>query len=514
MEVPMILLMILDQTGDGLQPYMVYQYQEHVASLCADHLFKYRRLLTSLGQARSNGTSPYVPRAMPFQASASSPKRYETAKSTALPTSVHFATFLNPPRYATHTSTVDSRPVLNMARDDAYRRQMRDEIQRRFDVPGIENTHGGMTDRTIYNLLGVARQPNGDPEKGPVDVHLLSGEEAHELLDTQSPYEPVVTQHEQVFQWRPRLRPIAELFERMENLDRQVSVQVPSRDCMDDSFESRDLTEVRDRFLGSDGLEVEDPWNILDLRSSLPAAVLPRFLTNENCQLLPRLRDEVLNPSRAERDMAAREQWNEWRDVLEWVLLSQGGHNTSPHTDSHGLGTWITVQEGLFGFGWLSHPTPAELAAWTANTYDFVGARWCFLVLEPGQTIFFNSGTVHFVFRLRSQATLALGGHVLQWTGIERWLSVVTAQMQNPHITNEEMEWSAPRYVRVVSRMVAARLQSGRGIDDMGGEAAVRRLLALMQNFDEQYLKEPSVVAGKAKPRKRRHRASYKVKGP
>ncbi|CAK7563508.1 MAG: hypothetical protein SEPTF4163_001377 [Sporothrix epigloea] len=408
------------------------------------------------------------------------------------------------------TPTVNGRPILNLVRDDAYRRQMRNEIQRRFGVPGIENTHGGVTDRTIYDLLGVAEQPNDDPGRGPVDVHFLSGEEAHKLLDSRSPYEPVVTQHEQVFQWRPRLRPIAELFQRMENLDRHVSVQVPSRDCMGDSFESRDLTEVRDRFLASEGLEAEDPWNILDLRSPLPAAVLPRFLTNENCQLLPRLRDEVLNPSRAERDMAAREQWNEWRDVLEWVLLSQGGHNTSPHTDSHGLGTWITVQEGLFGFGWLSRPTPAELAAWTANTYDFVGARWCFLVLEPGQTVFFNSGTVHFVFRLRSQATLALGGHVLQWTGIERWLSVVTTQMQNPHITNEEMEWSAPRYVRVVSRMVAARLQSGRGIDDMGGEAAVRRLLALMQHFDEQYLKEPSVVVGKAKPRKRRHRASYK----
>lgn len=315
------------------------------------------------------------------------------------------------------------------------------------------------------------------------------------MLDSGSPHEPVITEKEQMFKWRPQLRPIAELFRRMENLDRRVSVQVPSRHCMDDSFESRDLIQVRDRFLGPSGSDDkkipadDDPWNILDLRSPLPAAVLPQFLTNENCQLLPRLRDEVLNPSRAERDTAAREQWNEWRDVLEWVLLSQGGHNTSPHTDSHGLGTWITVQEGLFGFGWLSHPTSDERAAWMANPHGFRGGNWCYMVLEPGQTVFFNSGTVHFVFRLRSEPTLALGGHVLQWSGIERWLQVVAAQMQNPHITNEDMEWSAPKYVRVVARLVEARRQSGR-VEEMGGASAVDRLLGLLKDFDDMYIKE------------------------
>ncbi|CAK7227819.1 hypothetical protein SCUCBS95973_006670 [Sporothrix curviconia] len=527
-EVPMILHMILDQTGHSLQPHMVDQYLEHVGSLCADHLAKYQRLKESIGHSNRhsstalNGASSPAPAATPktlaTKAAPPSSKRKKAAPARTAPAAAVAPTTpivpAAPPQLRTLPSPIapaaNGRPVVNIARDDAYRRQMRAEIEQRFDTVGAETTHGGVTNRVIYNLLGVAEQPNGDLSKGPLDVHLLSGDEALNMLDAVSPHEPVVTQHEQMFQWRPHLRPIAELFRRMENLDRRVSVQVPSRHCMDDSFESRDLTQVRDRFLASEGKEEEDPWNILDLRSPLPAAVLPRFLTNENCQLLPRLRDEVLNPSRAERDTAAREQWNEWRDVLEWVLLSQGGHNTSPHTDSHGLATWITVQEGLFGFGWLSHPSSDDRAAWTARPHEFTGGKWCFLVLEPGQTVFFNSGTVHFVFRLRSQATLALGGHVLQWSGIERWLAVVAAQMQNPHITNEDMEWSAPRYVRVVARLVAARLQSGRGVDDMGGEAAVRRLLVLLHDFDERYIKDKPSGAGGRKPKKKKHRVSHK----
>lgn len=36
------------------------------------------------------------------------------------------------------------------------------------------------------------------------------------------------------------------------------------------------------------------PWNILDLRSPLPPSTFPSFLTDENGQLLPRIRDAVL----------------------------------------------------------------------------------------------------------------------------------------------------------------------------------------------------------------------------
>ncbi|KAM3065765.1 hypothetical protein ACMFMG_010009 [Clarireedia jacksonii] len=93
------------------------------------------------------------------------------------------------------------------------------------------------------------------------------------------------------------------------------------------------------RFLANKS--TDDPWNILDLRSPLPSA-LPSFLTGENCQLLARIRDAILAGDSAGRAAASKEQWNEWSDMLEWVLLSQGGNNTAPHKDF--LPAWITGQ--------------------------------------------------------------------------------------------------------------------------------------------------------------------------
>ncbi len=533
-EVPSILHMILDKSSGKLSPHMVMQYSNVAGSLCPAHLAKYRELMASVSRPLSKPpilSAPSMPSTPPTPVARSAPEA--ALAPSALPTP---PSHQNPPLKtngaaqplpilsAPHVLKVqpciqplqtppptkkrkrpsdtkrpvpylppavtphNTRPAANVLRDGQYRQQMLVELEGRLAPTGLpETTHGGVANKVVYNLLLVAHQPNALAEHGPVDVRFLTGAEAWDMVEAGSPGEPVVVEREQMFAWRPRQRPIAELFRRMENIDRSVSVQVPSRSCTGDSFESRGLAEVRDRFLAGDGGtaakegdNIDEPWNILDLRSPLPAAVLPQFLTSENCQLLPRLRDEVLNPARAERGSATREQWNEWRDVLEWVLLSQGGHNTAPHTDSHGLATWITVQEGRFGFGWLSRPSAAERAAWMADPHGFTGGRWCFMVLDPGQTVFFNSGTVHFVFRLRAEPTLALGGHVLQWTGIERWVRTVAEQMANPHITNEDMEWSAPKYVRVVARLVGLRLRRGR-VDELGGEAAVRRLLALLQ---------------------------------
>jgi hypothetical protein len=97
------------------------------------------------------------------------------------------------------------------------------------------------------------------------------------------------------------------------------------------------------------------------------------------------------------------------------------------------------------------------------------------LVLNPGQTLFIKSGTIHFVFRTRPSQTLALGGHILQWSGIERWIRIVLAQMANPMITNEDMEQSAPMYVHAMSKLIETRIAEER-IEGLGGETAVKRL--------------------------------------
>ncbi|KAK3344908.1 hypothetical protein B0H65DRAFT_573432 [Neurospora tetraspora] len=175
---------------------------------------------------------------------------------------------------------------------------------------------------------------------------------------------------------------------------------------------------------------------------------------------------------RAERLRASPSSWSEWTNVQSWSLLSQGGHHTPPHCDAFGFDTWITVQEGMVGFGWLStaSSTPetktevfGERENWAADPHHYVsGPRWRFVILKPKQTVFFPSGTVHFVFRLKSQDSLSVGGHVLRWDGVERWLSVVLEQMGNGEITNEDMEWGVVRrYVDVVGKLVARREKEG-----------------------------------------------------
>ncbi|WQF76285.1 Putative JmjC domain-containing protein [Colletotrichum destructivum] len=327
--------------------------------------------------------------------------------------------------------------------DKAYCKQVLAGLQERLARnKSFLNTHGEEADKLVYNILQKARQPQTDESCGEVDALFCTAGEATSRVESGSSDVPIFTESQQQFRWNGRDRPIEELFRRMEDFDRSVSVQVPSRSSSLSSFESQKLSRVRNRFLKK--LETNDPWNILDLRSPLPPSILPTFLTGENCQLLPRVRDMVLTGNRAERAVASGEQWNEWRDVLEWALLSEGGHNTAPHIDSHGLATWITSQEGGFGFGWMSRPTVQERTDWMVNPQGYIGGQWRYVILRPGQTVFFNSGTIHFVFRVRGEQTLALGGHILQWSTMGWWLQVVIAQVHNPKISNEDMTRSVP----------------------------------------------------------------------
>jgi hypothetical protein len=57
-----------------------------------------------------------------------------------------------------------------------------------------------------------------------------------------------------------------------------------------------------------------DSLNVLDLRNPLPRSILPHFLTGEDCQLLSRVRDTVLEGTTAERCTASVVEWNKWKD--------------------------------------------------------------------------------------------------------------------------------------------------------------------------------------------------------
>lgn len=369
------------------------------------------------------------------------------------------------------------RPILDVKYNEGFRRRVLSELSQSFtELHEDDWSRGETTNRYIHAILSKCELPNTDPRYGPVDAGFLSGEEAAVVLERGAETVPIFTQGQQNFKWDHQSRPIVQLFHRMEDLDRGVSVQIPSHDFDLPSFEKKKLAEIRERFLKA--FPSKDPWNILDLRSPLPPSILPNFMTGENCQLLPRIRDRLLDGQSAERTKANREDWNEWTDLLEWVLMSEGGHNTAPHMDSHGWSTWITIQEGNFGFGWLSQPTEKEQEEWMARPLDYTGGNWRFVVLKPGQTVFFPSGTVHFVFRLHARQTLAVGGHLLQWTGLERWVQIILSQLKNPNITNEDLGTAPLKYVRAARKLVDNRIATAR-FGPMGGMPAYCRFLTL-----------------------------------
>ncbi|KAH7358125.1 hypothetical protein B0T11DRAFT_283738 [Plectosphaerella cucumerina] len=403
--------------------------------------------LPSTGLLMTHKTTPMIPRkrqranSLPVDISPRHPKGGSTTTS-----GVKIV-----PGHGDH----DGLSVCTTEADQTYLSEVIQEMQEKLtEAPTSRGYH---TARTLLPILLRCTHPNTDAKNGSVDLLVLDGHEAKNLLDSKTPSIPIVSERQQHFQWRNPQRPTEEFFDWIEDHDRVVSVQIPSASVDRRSFEPRTIRQVRERFLAAQ--KTDDPWNVLDLDNPVPST-LPDILTGWNCQLLARVRDMVLNGQSAERTKARRDDWDEWRSVEHWALMSEGGHCTAPHMDSHGLATWITVQEGLFGFVYMSRPTSQQREDWMrdpdASARD---QEWRFLILKPGQTIFFPSGTIHGVFRTRSSATLALGGHVLQWSGISDWIDIISKEVEFPNSTNEDVD-DAWKWVPVIEHLVQMRVNA------------------------------------------------------
>ena len=204
-----------------------------------------------------------------------------------------------------------ARPSHNSASDAEFRQHVLDQLGDRIKLKSSKpNSWGELNDRTMFRLVSSATQPNLDGDDDEVDAHFLSGEEAAIRLErmTRQLRIPIITCHQQQFGWTRGVgRPIEQFFRRMEGLDQMVSVQIPSLSIHRPSHSRMRLTVVKERFLRDDCLSGR--WNLLDLGCSLPG-ILPNFLMGENCQLLPRIRDEVLRGDMFDRTLASRKEWN------------------------------------------------------------------------------------------------------------------------------------------------------------------------------------------------------------
>ncbi|OAA63263.1 Transcription factor jumonji/aspartyl beta-hydroxylase [Niveomyces insectorum RCEF 264] len=406
--------------------------------------------------------------------------QHASAKVTA--TAVSPLTLLDrPPAVFTPGIVTGRPPQYNPDDDEAFRKTVIKELDEAArDSPTAADSHGAVNARLVRTVLSHARQPTfADTAGRPAEALLLTGAEAAAALAASAVATPIIVEGQQTYSWpTDGVRPIDLFLCRLGPDAHTAAVQIPSRPKTSRSFAKKTLREIRARFYAAE--DTKDPWNLLDLANPLQSNIVPAFLGGDACSMLTTMRNRLfqrLNKT-AERPVTQAAEYAQWRDLLEWALLSEGGHCTAPHMDSHGLATWITVQEGHFGFGWMAHPSDEERAAWLAEPSNYVSAAWRYVVLRPGQTVYFPPGTVHFVFRLRQGQTLALGGHVLSWRDIGRWARVVHEERAHPDATNEDIEHDVDLFISLARELVTERVQRGEA-DELGGLDEVNAFFAV-----------------------------------
>ncbi|USW51764.1 Putative JmjC domain-containing protein [Septoria linicola] len=249
------------------------------------------------------------------------------------------------------------------------------------------------------------------------------------------------------------------------------------------------MRQVKERFQQTRAAD-HCPWNMLELATHHDDGLRPSFLNNEDCRLITKLKI----PDYAD-ETRRRKYEPGWKEVEKWALLAEAGALTEPHQDSHGYSTFITFNQGCVGFGWLSNPSKQERDAWKRNPQIFRGGKWRYVVLKPGQTVFFPAGTVHMVFRLRAAGdSLAFGGHILRCSNIVHWINTILDEHENQNIVNEDLGESAAGYLERVDRFVDQARRQGQE-DKWGGQQSINEFKRLLAKF--RRLPKPKSLSSK-----------------
>jgi hypothetical protein len=332
---------------------------------------------------------------------------------------------------------------------------------------------GHRQNEAILDLLRNAKPATRE------EMLFLTGAEAAQFLAPGAFHNgPILTEGQQPMP----LQRIEDFLGEFYDDDSKVFVQDPSVTFSGNSNFVREVTigAVKKRLLL--GKSKGRPWNCLELATHVEDGLRPAFLAGEDSRLLTKVKLEHAGAG----ETAGRRRYPQgYKEVEKWALLAEAGALTEPHQDSHGYSTYITVNQGAIGFGWLSYPTDSERAAWNKDQ-DVPGDRFRYVVMKPGQTVFFPAGTVHFVFRLPLGAggghTLAFGGHVLRCSNILHWIKTLIEERASPNVTNEDLTSSAPGYLNQVEKFVRQAREDGT-VGKWGGAEAVEEFLRLKEVF-------------------------------
>ncbi|KAF2105708.1 hypothetical protein BDV96DRAFT_655370 [Lophiotrema nucula] len=386
------------------------------------------------------------------------------------------------------------RPVHNPDRDAKFLERVVEELQKvaKRKRPSTRSARrptqwGPVNAKRMLKLRQNAKPPARD------EVCYVTCEEAEKLLEPGKFFDgPIVTRNTQQFKWSPLEvdgTPIQQFLNRwVPDLDWKVSVQDSILEkggtkSSSEEWELRELLEYYNKEVSRHGYR---SLNVLDMRNTLPDSISLNFLNGFDTQMLPQVRNQIAaGPSRS-LSTGPWHGWGNYREAEKWTLLCFGPAQTLEHEDPLAPDTYLALQKGELGIGWVSRAGEEEVAAFSENPQesDALFPKIRYLRLEAGQTVYFPAGTIHFVFRAKDARTLITGGHVMRWSRIQEWMANTLNQVRHPNIASDAVLPHAEHYVTAVASLVQSREREGR-VDEIGGREAIAAFWRLKEEFDE-----------------------------
>lgn len=375
---------------------------------------------------------------------------------------------LTPPESDT-ASMHDSRPLNDISANRAYAEQSRQilDTQAASKVNNYRRRHA----QVIGALLAKA-QPANDEE-----ILCQTSAEARERFSPGIFHNgPILTTDQQPLALQTVDDFLAEYYDDSAKLYVQDSSVKIAKNVL--AVKPVTVSQVKQRLSADPS---DHPWNCLELATHVEDGLRPRFLDAEDCRLITKLKVPASHDHAGRRTVIP-----DYKEVEKWALLAEGGAHTEPHQDSHGYSTYITVNQGEVGFGWMSQPSAEDRRNWHRRIYTApydVGDYWRYVVLRPGQTVTFPAGTVHFVFRLPSAGhSLAFGGHFLRCSNLVHWVRTMLEQKSNRNVSNEDLSAAAPGHLERVETFVKQAQING-STAKWGGSEAIEEFLSLKKEF-------------------------------
>ncbi|KAF5661067.1 ATP synthase subunit alpha [Fusarium denticulatum] len=257
----------------------------------------------------------------------------------------------------------------------------------------------------------------------------------------------------------------------------RVEVTFPHRFKTQKYKEHKQTGTIERKFMDINYLPEEPAWMIYNFFNPLPNTE-PPFLRFPNARLLQCIEQK--------KGIIAKGN-------PENIMLVEGGNHTATHVDYWGFATYLTVHKGSLGFGWIDIQTVENLREWEKDPLSEEVAKMArYVVLQPRQTIYIPSGTIHFVFRAEEQRTMQTFGDILVWSCIRQWLRVLKRQelsLSMERATRKAVEYYTLPLKAIIAQLLKSDTEENlnRYIHHIGGVDIAREIVETIEtweNFD------------------------------